>query len=933
MNKSVKLSLGILIGVLTIINCNGMVKITEIAKPTDKADVRQALPQGAIPASCEEVPFVETAPTPKFTEIEQKRGFILFKRAISDIVYPNTLPKNHERINFLSGFACHNQFEPITFSIYPNRKLKNLKVRVSDLKQGKNIIPSSNISVKLQTYWKIPPHYREKKMWSWFPELLEKVTVHSSPAKQCQRYWITVKTPPSAKAGLYTGAIIVWDDTYAKAVKIPIIFRVMSFELQRDPTKNFTAYYYDLLWQYDSKKKTKEENDFLIKGAINNYKSMIDHGFTTLPMVYVYYDSKKDEIYARNGDVIMQSAQKAGFDFKNISFVPVSVGNAIVGIIRKYEKNYNKGSHWKNSEDIELKPIITEKITELFTKFNKEWLAKGYPQIFCCPLDEISPAVWKFGSRFSAAVKKTGMKIYLTKNPSSSDARHYEKIIDAFCPQGFDPPDYKKVASSKRLEYWSYPNHNAWEVRIPTVMCNGGRMTYGFGFWRSGFSTLIPWAWSNWRSKIPTTYIAPTLAGNPTDKNGEVIDTTYWECFREGITDGRYIYTLQKAILEHEKNTDKKCQELCKAGRNLLQNIWNNIIPELKYKGLETVSILPQDFDKLRWQMAEITEKLSKYKEQKIANIPSVIVGTNQSNKVENVIKKAKRNDNLIIKDLGSEKFDLWKTITKEVTLTTTSEKVYSGDKSLKMTVEINHKSDGGGEKGKYAIGWPRIYAKFRKKQLDLTKYDFLTFKVLVDSDRSEVADDFTESYMTISSHEKNFKGPSLPLLGQVPEQKWLTVTIDLNKIIDKNLSLEPWKSINIIQFGVSEKQYADKTKITFYLDDISLISFKRPIIKKIISTSIILLPAERLNCGIQLMGEASVAPGTFKMSLSLLDRKGKCIAKAKVPLKDSQNIELNIKNISLGKYIMKAEIINKRGKVISKMTKKIDSLESPTQV
>jgi Glycoside hydrolase 123 N-terminal domain len=934
MKKHQKLSLLVLAGALATISCSCDVKkISEVAKPVDKTAIKRALPQDQVPKSWKEAPFVERTPAPEFTKIEQKRGFIIFSRAISDIVYPNTLPKNYERVNSLSAFACRKEFEPMTFTIYPDRELKNLKIRVSALKQGANTIPNSNISVKLQSYWKIPyPSYRTKGTWRRSPELLEKVSVHSSPAKECQRYWVTVKVPAKAKAGIYTGAVTLWDDSYDKATRIPITFRVMPFELQKDPNKNFTAYYYDVLWQHDLNKKTKKENDFILKAGTNNYKSMLDHGFNAMPTVYLYYNRKKDEIYARKGDIIMKAARKAGF--KNIPFVPVCAGNAISEIIRKYDKKFKRGSHWKYAKDHKLAPNAVKKITELFAAFNKKWLNKGYPQMYCCPLDEVSPSVWEFASKIYTAVKKSGINVYITKNPTATDARHYKKTVDAFCTQPFTP-DYKEVTNSKRLQYWCYPNHNAWEVRIPSVMCNGGRMTYGFGLWRSGFSTLIPWAWSCWRSKTPTSYIDNkrfrTPGGNPIDKDGEVINTTYWECFREGYDDGRYIYTLQKAIVEHEKNTDKKCVELCKAGRDLLQKIWNSITPELKYKGPATVSILPQDFTKLRWQMAVIIEKLAKYKGQKINSIPSVIIDTTQSAKTKDVIKEAAKADQLIIKDLGSENFDRWKTVTKEITLTTTDKKAYSGKKSLKMAVKIDYKTDGGGEKGKYVIGWPRIYTRFPKNKLDLTKYDFLTFKVLIDSDRNEVADDYTPAYWTISSHIKGLKVPDLRILGQVPQRKWLTVTLDLNKIIDKNSILKPWKSIKIMQFGISENKYADKTQLTFYLDDISLISFKTPILKDIKSTSTVLLPARKLNCEIQLMGEGSAILDNFKICLSLLDGKGKSITKTQSLLSNCANMELNIENIPYGKYIINAEIINKKGEVVSKIAKKISFMKGPT--
>jgi glycosyl hydrolase family 123 len=922
-----KITIKSLLCLIVIINYTTRVQaITEIQKPQDIVSERKTLTQAPIPTSWKEKAFVEINKVPNFTVQEKKRGFILFKRALSEIVYPNTIPSVKERLSSLKGFACRGQFETLTFSIYPNRELKNLKVRISDFKNGNSIIAQDNINVKLQTYWKIPyPSYATKGTWRQCPELLEKVSVHNSPAKQCQRYWITVKVPQNAKAGFYKGAVTLWDDSYDKAVKIPISFRVMSFDLLSDPNKFFSAYYYDIMWNHNTASKSKEENDFIYRAAVNNYKSMLDHGFNIMPTVYLYYNSSKDEIYARKGDLVMKAAKEAGF--KNTKFVPGCF--LLHDFIKKYSKESLKG--WSKYKNKELDPKVRTKLAKLFADFNKKWLAKGYPQMYCCPIDEIPPSGWKFGTQIFEAVKKSGMKVYITKNPMAPDAHHYEKIVDAFCTQAFTP-EYKKVVNS-RLEYWCYPNHNAWEVRIPSVMCNGGRMTYGLGFWRSGFKVIIPWAWSCSRGKIPASYIDPkeyAYAGNQTDKNGEVINTTYWECFRAGRDDGRYIYTLQKSIVEHEKNKNKECVKLCRTGRELLQKIWNSIVPEIKYKGPETISIPAEDFMKLRWQMAALIENLGKFKGKKVDSVASVIIDSNQSAVTKNVIQDAIKANNLIIRDLGSEKFELWKTLTQEVTLSTTTEKAYIGSKSLKMTVKIDYLTDGGGEKGKYVIGWPRIYTRFTKNSLDLTKYNYLTFKVYIDSDRNEVEDDYTSAYWTISSHIKGGGVPNQKILGQVPQRKWLTVTLDLNKIIGKNSDTRGLKSINIMQFGINESDFIDKTKIIFYLDDISLISFKNPIIKSIKSTSIVFTPAKKLNCGIQLMGETSAQKGEYKVNLSLIGSNGKCLTNIQCNLSECSNMDLDIKNIACGKYILKAEIINKTAKAVSQMSKEINLIRGP---
>ncbi|MCH7476264.1 MAG: hypothetical protein IIA27_16560, partial [Gemmatimonadetes bacterium] len=67
----------------------------------------------------------------------------------------------------------------------------------------------------------------------------------------------------------------------------------------------------------------------------------------------------------------------------------------------------------------------------------------------------------------------------------------YAEHLDIWCSQPYSAP-YEKIAAQKRYEYWSYPNHNAGEIKDRRVMCKGGRMTYGFGFWLFKFAGSSP---------------------------------------------------------------------------------------------------------------------------------------------------------------------------------------------------------------------------------------------------------------------------------------------------------------------------------------------------------------------------------------------------------------------------------------------------------
>ena len=255
-----------------------------VQKPRDNMAERQAHAQPAVPAGVKEIPYIEAAPQPTLTEAEKQRGYLLFTRPTVEPVYPNTRPRPEERLDALVAFAAPGQFEPVTLALYPVRPLVNLKVRASSLTCSAGEISADRIDVRLGTYWNVGyPAYTTVKTYRRTPELLERVTVHSSPAGECQRYWLTVHVPDDAKPGLYLGTATVWDDSYDRAVSVPLALRVLGFHLQKDPAKHYSAYFY-------TRNKTLYEGRdeaFIQKATGNDYRAMADFGLDMLPTLYL----------------------------------------------------------------------------------------------------------------------------------------------------------------------------------------------------------------------------------------------------------------------------------------------------------------------------------------------------------------------------------------------------------------------------------------------------------------------------------------------------------------------------------------------------------------------------------------------------------------------------------------------------------------------
>ena len=125
-------------------------------------------------------------------------------------------------------------------------------------------------------------------------------------------------------------------------------------------------------------------------------------------------------------------------------------------------------------------------------------------------------------------------------------------------------------------------------------------MTYGFGFWRSGFRALTPWIYQSVVSDH-WNYLDGSAMDffNRTDDDGTPIPVALWEAYREGIDDGRYITTLERWIARARK---AGLAELADAAAADLTFVWDSIEVQEKYKydGLWDA----EAFDVYRWILA-----------------------------------------------------------------------------------------------------------------------------------------------------------------------------------------------------------------------------------------------------------------------------------------------------------------------------------------
>jgi hypothetical protein len=864
-----------------------------------------AYPQPSVPPDWTELSFAETNPKPILTATEQARGYLLFHRPICESVYPNSRPLPHERVDSLTAFATPGEFEPLNFAIYPTRKLTNLTVKCSDLVAGDCRIPAAAIDERLVTYWNIRyPHYTSDKTYRRLPELLEKVDQHSSPAGECQRWWLTVHVPADAKPGVYQGTVTIHDDGFPHSVELPILFRVLGFTLTRDPNKHLSAYYYPRNQFLFSGKNAA----FIDRATANEYAKMVDYGLDRFPTMSLNFDAKSQKLLISHADEIPR-LQAAGLRGP----LPLDGGHAIERILQQITPKFRSTSHWRLSDEVpdEAYALIEKK----FREFRDECQRLGLPEVVCCPLDEVAAESQEFGVQVYAALQRAGIRTYATKNPNAPDARLYAPFVDVWCSQPF-AHSYETVVASRQHEYWCYPNHNAGELKDRDIMCHGGRMTYGFGFWRSGYTTLIPWHWAWVMPPDPMDYLRSEMSGcgQRIDQQGRVIPSIYWECFREGFDDHRYLYSLQQAAWERENSADAACRQAVAEAKNELQETWNAI--EVQDRYLSSNLWPTSEFAARRWRMAELSEQLIKFPAARHGTAPSVYV---EQTTVENQgfgRMPAVDLANVQAWDLTDD-LATWKSETDESALTTWGQNDLAQDHSLagglRWSVTMDHLT-ASTDDGQYKLGWPRIRRTFSPGEIDLTKFDYLEVLLSFDSNRDEVQDDVTPLGLLFSSHDSPRLHEFEHDLGG-SQRKSTRLRFPIRELIAQCGKGEtPWKSLEYLQFFLAESNYAHGVKLVLDIQSIRLLRFIRPQVMEVDLPRLVLVPSQHLALKCEVGGVTPEIQESGRLVAKVIDHFGQTMAQTEGPLVPETRIVLDISTLTAGSYTLELFAISKAG-------------------
>lgn len=891
-----------------------------VPKPSLPKAIRRVLP----PADkafddWKRVPYTETAAEPVPTAVEKQAGFILFSRPLIDAIYPETRPRNDERVTTIRGFGAWEQYETLNFALYPLADLKGINVQVGSLSCGKHLISSDRIEIRLVTYRdNTYPQYNSRGAYRTLPEYLQKVTTSDAPKAEPQRFCVTIQAPKGIPAGLYQGDVLISHNGFDRAVALRIVYEVFPFELKRDPAKNFSAYYYPPhrhVW-VENKLKDSAWADKVLE---NDFKTMAKYGFTVPPVWYLNSreENGKIKLDVENADRLLALMKENGMHGP----VPV-IGWTIIGLAEKMTGR-GIGGHVIVHK---LPPkAYYDEVAAIAADFQRLCQEKKYPQLVFGPLDEIAgnDKSITFAYGVYESLKKGGLTTYTTMEPENQGYPKLDRVIDIFATQAY-LPTYAETATRKKAGYWCYPNHNSYERKDPIIMNKGGRMTYGYGYWRSGFDMLLPWIW---RKPDPKHFHEKKGSGGGNivhPDSGEIITTMYWENFREGINDLNYIYTLQDALIRREKSSDPNVSRLVADAKKFLQETWDAIDVQVKYLA---AGLWPsEEFDGRRYAMAKAISQLRLYPESSDRIAPSVVIEPRDVKRERlepiDIYRRERKRNNVEHKSLLYPAMDKlgWQPTEDEAAI-----EIRSGvpgaknDKSLVLAVNVDLVHDGTGGKGSYPAGWPAMQCRAHEK-IVFGDYDLFFYRYKLETNRpqdgqAKPADFYCNVRYASGRFDAGYRGLGL-------EGIWSESAHTFDGKFYDGISIDtaPFAGIRL---GISESSYSQGDKVRFIFDDICFVSFKKPFISALDVPAMVSGSADSFGFVVNIMGRLTKKN---RLKISLLDAGEKPVWLREYPCQ-GKRIQGRIRydeKLAPGTYRFKAELLDDTETVLSSQVTKV---------
>jgi len=260
-------------------------------------------------------------------------------------------PPPQRRTEKISIFAGRNEWEPFQIIFRPNSEIRDFHLKLSDLK-GPSIIPAKLIDIYKVEYVPITIPTDPDGKTGDFPDPLLKVEkAIDLEAGRNHPFWLELRIPSNAKAGIYKGEITAFSGN-RKLASIPLELRVFNFSLPIKPDgfHIHTAYGMDVNLDYH--KATPEDRPKILPFYL---RLLADHHISPYnPFSYpIKYEMSPAALELSNG-ILKISFPKAGSTIAMLSLGDIPLANLSFCIDQRVGQNIG----WPGLERVKPEIVI-----------------------------------------------------------------------------------------------------------------------------------------------------------------------------------------------------------------------------------------------------------------------------------------------------------------------------------------------------------------------------------------------------------------------------------------------------------------------------------------------------------------------------------------------------------------------------------------------
>jgi hypothetical protein len=481
----------------------------------------------------EEILVNEEPEEVKPTIHDKSVGYMIFSRSPLEYVFPGSKPKKSEIIEHFMIRVVRNEFEPITFSLYPLQNLGTVKISVTDLKNVSERISKEKIRVGYVESVHETVGLPEGKFLN-LPTLIRPGNQVRVEKGKCQRFWLTIRIDGNVLPGVYKGKITISAQNGLET-SLPLEVTVVPISLEDIPGID-----YFMMMTYEFTELTmpwaKEEKEKIYKSACNILKDYKDHGITTLCLHSPFVLITKEDGTPNLEDIFaaLRAAKEIGFHRRIIWYM---------GHLIQTSKPRHPGSIMGFDQETQLPRL--KYLVETVMKYARD---NGCPEVIFLPIDEPGDSYQDFQNKRQTI---TPLLLRIIKDLGGEDmltARDYNqfKPVDYLCSGEMNKEDLN-AAHENGSFYWLFNNDVTTKCLNPTYT----RYIYGYYTWMNNVDGMSSWTFQNTQNAkgLPgqgDVYGSDIYLAYP-DPNGPIA-TLKWEAIREGIDDHKLLYQLVKRI-------------------------------------------------------------------------------------------------------------------------------------------------------------------------------------------------------------------------------------------------------------------------------------------------------------------------------------------------------------------------------------------------